>query len=373
MRQKPMIIYKIKGEKLKIIKYNYWSISSKIQKNIGYISDLFDYGKKLCINPKIEFIKFQNFDFNKIDEISCEKETICILENCSAITPYIIFKLETGNFNIINPNFKDNIFFLLDETPNINFNFNSKSKNNFKIVTPINTNSKIIKIKDNNQIDSICLYVNKVTLEGLMKLEELILPNSKEVIIGNSKNNTEIINFQKLHINTNYLYLNNCIINHDSKIEEFIISFKELSGKNFIIKSKNDIRINNIIITDKNDKAYQYNKNKNYYYIVERDKDGHITITEKDLLRLNLISSLKAFQEKINKNIEQNAERLIQETFSPKLADEILEKQFELNKIQAELREMQEEYAEKREKVENKLIKQLSKRKTGYYNKYNDE
>lgn len=287
MKQKPMIVYtKTNGkQKRKTINiFNRHRILRKIYKkdtwNLGgFIFYIYRF------NKDVEYVRFENFKFNRISGILTEKNTRCIFENCTFKNPKRnddkSINLNGGSFEIINPtliNIKE--FFPEGDSDvygieNLSINI---TNNNEEMIEQLEEPDKMEK----GYSETIGGYSKKVSLNGNFKLQYVRL-HGKNITIGNRKTPTSIITKPDvLSIEAKEkLELTNCTL--DSTQDNYCFATVHLKApnleiENVTLKSNKDIRINN----------YTYHK---------KEETTELVVTDEDIIRANLISVLKGYNE----------------------------------------------------------------------------
>ena len=301
--------------------------------------------EKINIKKELELINFKNINFTGIKEINCKKDSVCILDNCSftqqKFTRTLTFS--NGNFQIINPKTEKTKTIQLIDTKDVVFDFNDKDE--YEITTALMyENCQRIEINSNDSVKNLALKCKQAYLNGIFNVKNFQLECTKNLSIGN-QNKTTIINLLNWggRIETKKLNLTNCIITNDSNLLPLNITYKELSGENFIIKSKTDIIIN--------DETFSKPK----------DKDGYITITINNLIENNLKSTLTKIKEKIEEEfnyIPDDAELIIKE--------QIKTKKIEIKNLQEERKKLEEKYKVVQKK---NFTKQLKRKKVNDFYK----
>lgn len=289
MKEQAVVVYRRKGKKTKRVKLNFFGELFCELSGVYHISD-----KKLelSIGDDIEFIKFQHIYFPYLSRIVGHEDGECILENCSMEEMCGFYlELEHGTFQIIDSKFKNDTAFRLDQVKKLIFSSDCNQKQ-YKVKQCFVNPLEEVEIYSNQSIREIDLFnAKKVSLVGDFLMSSLCrLDDIEQLTIGNEKCLTKIVSSRyTFSLDVGELNLNNCVIQNDGECIFFY--FQKLIGKDFLIKSKGDIVINGVTITDK-----ENSRSRENYYRVLRDKEGYITVTDKTLLRLNYISMLKAIR-----------------------------------------------------------------------------
>lgn len=340
------IITYIKENKEKTVIINKIN-ASKIKKQILEQSTQ----KKHKIQENIELIDVKNITLEDIKAIETSPQTICILDNCFFIPSedYLIsFKGVTlsphhkdtlsllgGTFQLINPILKKDTTFYSIYNTDLEIDYNELSEDSPYKATIITDGVNNVKIQDNKKIKLLELDAERIHLSGKMELKYLHIIGN-EIILGKDKEMTQITiqEYPSYHliIEAEVLELNNCIIKNEQENGILRLEMEKITGKNFEIKSKSDIYIKD---------------RHSYHYTIynQKGKDDYITITEKDILTINLISILKGYKEIIETNIYKRTEQYITENQNKKLLQEIkiieekLQKQAQMIKMLKEQKE----------------------------------
>lgn len=352
--------------------------SKQKHKKLGFLTRLYREGNlyeinyimgRLRIKSNVNFIKIKNvwFQSGQLNQLLCSNnDTTCIIEDCDFELRSGDFILNDGNLRIKNSDFPENTTFrvMASYGSKITLHFDSKEKhyevNDYRGIARL-------EIKSNQSIDEIYSESELVYLYGTYILSDLNLRYNRVVSIGDKDNYTSLINNSSkiINIQTEHLCLNNCLIQDDNEESYTNIECQELTGDDFIIKSKGRIKINNVIITDENDKLYQKAKKEGAgtpYYIMKRDEEGYITITKNSLMRVELISSLKAIRERALENVAADAEKNISQNFASKLAEDLEAKTIEAVEAMTELNKAQTKYNIARRGKKDTIIRSLSRR-----------
>lgn len=348
MKQKQIIRY-IKNNTEKEIELNIFN-KSIINKEL---LEATTQEEKMNIKKELELINFKNINFTGTKEINCKNDSICILDNCSftqqKFTRTLTFS--NGNFQIINPKTEKTKTIQLIDTKDVVFDFNDKDE--YEIETAImHESGNKIEINSNDSVKNITLKCKQAHLNGIFNIKNFQLECTKNLSIGN-QNKTTIINLLNWggRIETKKLNLTNCIITNDSNLLPLNITYKELSGENFIIKSKTDIIIN--------DETFSKPK----------DKDGYIIITEKELVEENFKDFLKKLSKEIELEAIAEAENTIPEKFGKHLLDQMEKTTKEIEKQEIILENLRNKYNNQKQKLQstreehkNKLVKKLKRK-----------
>lgn len=337
---KPTITYIKNGVEKTIIinRFNQKKILEEIYERkynlVGY------YWIDYKIKNDIELIHFKNYSFHEVNKIEIPEETICILENCifqNKVNCHKILKLIGGSFELIDPvliNIKE-----INEKPanriedlsiNITKNYNYTD---YILKTKIYNNA-IINIKDNNLLEDITNYSQKVTLNGNFDLCNFELLAYKEIIIGNKKEKTNIKvkDFRPLIKSNEKVNLRNCHIDiNNDGIGNFEIDTPSLEVEQISLTATDEIVINN----------YVYNK---------KETEDKVVVTDSKLASTNLISILKGYRNLLEQQIKIQKEEYLKEKFSKEKKDiknqkekiseleqKLIEEQEYLNKLESKL------------------------------------
>lgn len=357
--KKPVITYIKNGQEktLKVTSRN----SNKIKKEIFSFND----SGIVVLKKNIDFIHFQNINFplfiNKEDVfrgIESKYHTICILENCELKNKLnnkvISIELTSGTFQLINietNEFKTGIN-LNSYKEIIIDNTNLKSNNSNLLLDSFHSFQKL-DIKDNNTIKKMYLSGEEIVLSRKFLLNDLSLNSDGIIKLGTDTTNT-IINISSkgksnIVIESNELELNNCNIINDNPDSNIYINYKKIIGNNFIIKSKGNIIINNKVV------------------FKEKNKEGYVVVTIKDLLRLKLNNILSTKLNQIENRIVLDTEEKLLENYNEKLESNIKyqEKLVEYN-INI-LKELREELVNWNKEQRSNLVKSLKNNPVSNY------
>ena len=307
------------------------------------------FPEHLILKDNIDFVNIKNASLTGIEEITSNRESLCILDNCtmkksknnyrSALT------FDTGSFQIINPEFEIKEI-KLESTKDVSMHFSKEDC--YEIRSKSNCWKGIIKnieIYSNYSVRNLNLEANKIQLYGLFNLSRLYIDNCEKVIIGSTAQFTKIklnIPYYSIIITTDELNLTNCLIINESK-EWLRIDCEKLIGNNFLIKSKGDIIINGHIIP----KA--------------RNEQGYIEITLDDIVKDNFMSTLYGIRRKAEHSVKNKADNLMPQKFGSHILSEIDKLNDEKSKIEQKITNLKENYETAKELKNKKLIKQLRK------------
>lgn len=325
------------------------NIENKVILNKFNTKKIFDelFDQEIDLKEEIDLIHLKNINFPNINSVYCEKDSIYILENCKFedIKFSRTIELFNGNFHLINlETSRQNITLDLIGTKDVILDF--EKENNYKIITGLVFEyCEKIEINSNNSIEDLNLKSKKIKLNGLYNLKGFNLECLKKLQIGEKNKDTTKINLINWggKIETKKLNLTNCIITNDSNLLPLNITYKELSGENFIIKSKTDIIINNETFSK------------------PKDKDGYITITIKDIIENNLKNTLTQIKEKIESDFNH-----IPDESEQTLKKQIEDKKLEIKKLQEERKKIEEKYKVVQKK---NFTKQLKRKKVNDFYK----
>ena len=173
---------------------------------------------------------------------------------------------------------------------------NSKIENPIR-KTQINTiiNDKIDLI-DNETIKELYLISATASLSGYFKLDNLSITTINEITLGNDNLLSIIginnLNYFDIRIETQKLNLIDTTIINNS-IRPIRLKYNELTAKYSFIKSRGEIIVNNSVVF-------------NVF-----DEDGYITVTDKDLLRLELSNKLSTLLNKLNQKIDKRTNKYL--------------------------------------------------------------
>ena len=294
------------------------------------------YSKNLImrLNPNIEYIKFENFCFDKnIVFETISYDSIVILENCNFLKK---LKLSYGFFEIIDPSFKlynakiksnysedISVVFSKDKKLDLSINFDITTKN-YSMV-----NAR--KIGDFH-VNSNRVTISNSVLKNFGNLNAIEIYGANSIIIKDS----ELASRIKLFLKTKSLNLINSSI---SGFEETPVELltETILGNNFILSSDLFINIENL---------HNYSK-----YLYKNDgNDKVVKVTDKDYLQNCKIFSIMSFVSNL-KAIENNARNNIQ-TLKAEKNDEYLEKIIHYENV---IKELENESVISCKKLERKL------------------
>lgn len=337
MKQKQEIVYIKNNIENKVVlnKFN----TKKIYKLL--------FNQELDLKKEINLVHLKNINLKSINNISCEKDSIFILENCKFedLKYTRILNLYEGSFQIKNLDvFYGNVTLELVNTRDVLLNFDKE--NNYRIYSGVMFDyCEKIEVNSTNSVGELRLRCKQAILNGNYNINGFYLECMEELKIGEKNKDTTEINLINWggNIDTNKLNLNNCIIINDNDKFSLNINCKEILGENFIIKSKSNIVFNGKEILKK------------------RDKDGYIIITIDDIMRDNLKSILISIKEKVEKEYKENVDKYYIKEESELLYEKILlEKEKELRMVEKNYKYLYESYETMRR---SNLVKQLQKKK----------
>lgn len=361
---KPIITYIKNGQEISkiVTKWN----QRKILKEVLSISTYTRYSKLLItykIENEIELIHFQNFHFKEIVEIRIPKDSICIFENCIFEIQldnhyYLDLLLKGGSFEFINPTLIgireihpligmreiDNKYQIIQDLSIITA---EKNVENITIVVegPRSCNCTNLSIEDNNNIESIDVSAQKTALKGDFKLDSCEIWGN-EIKIGNQKTITRIDStfFTPKIVARDTIQLTNCTINNP----------KESTGTIHLDAPK--IEVKNVTLIA--DEYIEINRNR----YQSKEEDQKVIVTDKELLRANLISVLKGYRRLLEQQIKQQGQIYLEPEYQ-KNQEQIAKQEQIINQKQQELNKLKQSLNETMKRKNQAITKSLSKKK----------
>ena len=347
---KPIITYIKNGQEISkiVTKWNQRKILKEVL-SLTYTN----YSKFLmtyAIKKEIELIHFQNFYFKEIEKIRIPKDSICILEDCIFEMKNIHCNdliLEGGSFEVINPTLVGIIEINNDhqKIEDLSIITSEKPGKNITIKGFLSNNCTNLSIEDNNNLESIDVSAQKTALKGDFKLDSCEIWGN-EIKIGNQKTETRIDStfFTPKIVARDTIQLTNCTINNP----------KESTGTIHLDAPK--IEVKNVTLIA--DEYIEINRNR----YQSKEEDQKVIVTDKELLRANLISVLKGYRRLLEQQIKQQGQIYLEPEYQ-KNQEQIAKQEQIINQKQQELNKLKQSLNETMKRKNQAITKSLSKKK----------